>query len=277
FEPEVLYKLHLIYTELNNDKAGDYSRQLTVNHPNSSFTKILLNPNYLKETSAAAEKQKGIYQRAYRDFENGKTQESQEKLNQALALGETSFTPQLELLRILITGKTEDITHYQAELKAFLEKYPDGTLKPHAESLLAASKDLQQKLEKARAIRYNSSLDAPHYFVISHLQQSKISEALATTLDKFIRQNYKNSKLKTSTLILNEIFVLTMVTEFPDPLSAVEFLDEFTRQTASDNALSTQKFDNFVITKDNSDILYRTKALDEYLAFFDRNYKVKNQ
>ena len=277
FVPEVLYKLYLISTEQENEIAKGYYQRLVQNHPNSNFTKILLNPNYLQETSAAAEKQKIIYQKAYKDFEDGHSKDSQEKINEALALGETSFSPQLELLMILITGKTESISKYQAELEEFLTKHPDDPLKPHAEKLLGASKSLQANLEKAAGIRYVNELDGPHYFVASHQQQSRLSDLLSTNLDKFIQQNYRGSKLKTSTLILNEIFVLTMVTEFPNPLSAVEFLDNFNKQTLTDNTLSTQKFNIFVITKDNSDILYRTKALDEYLTFFDRNYKNKNQ
>lgn len=277
FKPEVLYKLYLINSEANKDKAARYYQDLVQNYPNSNFTRLLLNPDYLKETSAAAEKQKEIYKVAYRDFENGQIKSSQEKLNEAFQLGETGFSPQLNLLKILITGKTEDINRYQLELNEFLKKYPDDPLKPYAQKLLASSKDLQQKLEKSRSIRYVNSLDEPHYFVISHLQRSKISDNLATLLENFINQYYKGSKLKTSNLILNETYVLTMVSEFPDQLSAVDFFDKFNNQTWADNTLSTHKFDIFVITKDNSDILYRTKALDEYLTFFDRNYKIKNQ
>lgn len=277
FKPEVLYKLYLINSELGNDKAKDYYQQLTQNHPNSSFTKLLLNPNYLKETSEAAEKQKLIYKEAYKSFENGHTQDSQEKLNEAFSLGTTSFTPQLELLKIMITGKTESITRYQSELEEFLSKNPDGSLNTYAKALLSSSKSLQEKLEKSRSIRYVNSLEGPHYFVLSYPQQSQISELISTTMNKFIQQHFKGSKLKTSTLILNETYILSMVNEFPDPLSAVEFLDKFHDQTLTDNTLSSYKFDIFVITKENSDILYRTKALDEYLTFFDRNYKVKNQ
>ncbi|MEQ9414375.1 MAG: hypothetical protein RIF39_11120, partial [Cyclobacteriaceae bacterium] len=277
FEPEVLYKLYLINTELENGKAQNYYDRLIESHPNSSFAKLLLNPDYLKETSVAAEKQKEIYQDAYKDFENGRSQDAQEKLNQAFALGETSFTPQLELLRILITGKTEDITRYQAELETFLEKNPDGPLNTYAKSLLTTSKGLQEKFEKSRNIRYVNALEGAHYFVVSHLQLSKMSDLLSTTLDEFIRKDRKWNALKTSTLILNEKYILTMVGEFPDPLSAVEFFDKFHNQTLVDNTLSSYKFNIFVVTKENSDILYRTKALDEYLTFFDRNYKVKNQ
>lgn len=277
FKPEVLYKLYLINHELSNSKAEAYSSQLISEHPNSSFAKLLLNPNYLQETSEAAEKQKVIYADAYQDFEQGHNKDSQDKLNEAMALGETQFTPQLELLRILITGKTENMGIYQAELEAFLEKHPDDPVSSYAKQLLTASKSLQQKLANASSIRYEGSLDKPHYFVVAHQQVSKMSDLLTTTLEKFIQQNFRGSRLETSNLILNETYVLTMVTEFPDAPSAVDFFDKFNKQTSLDGVISTYKFNTFVITKDNSDILYRTKALDEYLTFFDRNYKIKNQ
>ncbi|MBX2942332.1 MAG: tetratricopeptide repeat protein, partial [Cyclobacteriaceae bacterium] len=70
-EPEVLYKLYLIHTELNDNEATGYYQKLIEGHPNSSFAKLLLNPNYLKETSVATEKQKTIYKDAYNDFEKG--------------------------------------------------------------------------------------------------------------------------------------------------------------------------------------------------------------
>ena len=277
FEPETLYKLYLIHTELNDDKANNYYQRLTANYPNSSFTKLLQNPNYLKENSIVAEKQKVIYKSAYLDFENGHSQAAQEKLNEAFALGETSFAPQLEMLNILIIGKTEDMARYQAELEAFMKKNPDGPLYDYAKSLLATAGELQAKLEKSRSIKYINSLEGPHYFVVSHLQLDNISDLISAALAGFIDKGYRAERLTTSTIILNEKYVLTMVGGFPGPGPAVEFLDKFQRQTLTDNTLSNHKFGIFVITKENSDILYRTKALDEYLAFFDRNYKVKNQ
>jgi len=104
----------------------------------------------LKESSIAAEKQKLIYKEAYANYQTGNLRAAQEEINQALKEGDTGFSQQLELLQILITGKTEDITRYQYELGEYVKKYPDGSLKPYAEQLLAASKELQAKIEKAK-------------------------------------------------------------------------------------------------------------------------------
>ncbi|MFM7428616.1 MAG: tetratricopeptide repeat protein, partial [Flammeovirgaceae bacterium] len=109
FKPEALYKLYLIFKDTDPAKAAAYAQLLKDQYPNATVTKILLNPNYLKETSVAAEKQKLLYKEGYAYFLQNNLRAAQEKLSLAQQVGETSFTPQLDLFKILIIGKTEDV------------------------------------------------------------------------------------------------------------------------------------------------------------------------
>ncbi len=277
FEPEVLYKLYLISREKDDVMAQHYAQQLKVKHPNSTFTRILLNPDYLKETSVAAEKQKLIYKDAYADYQAGNLRASQEKIKQALQVGETAFTPQLQLLQILITGKTEDISRYQYELGEFIKKYPDVTVKPYAEQLLASSKTLQEKIEKARGIRFVISNNDPHYFVTIYKIGDKIATPVSEALEKFNESRFKDKKLKSTNLIFTEEYAITFVIGLANREEAMNYFDSFDSQAALLKPFSSYNFYNFVITKVNFDLFYRTKALDEYLTFFDRNYKKENQ
>ncbi len=274
-EPEVLYKMYLISKEKNNG-AEHYASMLKEKYPNSNFTRVLLNPDYLKESSIAAEKQKLVYKEAYADYQAGNLRAAQEKINQALKEGETGFSQQLDLLQILITGKTEDITRYQFELGEFIKKYPDGFLKPYANQLLAASKALQEKIEKAKGIRFIASFKEPHYFVLVYKLSDKITDPVSAAVESFDKSEFKDSRLNSSNLTLNDEFALTMVTEFADRDTAIGYFDKFSAQAAVVKPFALYKFYTFVITKDNFDIFYRTKALDEYLTFFDRNYQPKN-
>jgi len=274
-EPEVLYKMYLITKEENGDYEL-YANLLKEKHPNSTFTRILLNPDYLKENSVAAEKQKLIYRDAYADFQNGNLRAAQEKLSRAQKEGDTGFSQQLDLLQILITGKTENITQYQFALSGFIKKYPDGTLKPYAQQLLGASNALQAKIEKAKGIRFIASFKEPHYFVIVYKASEKITDPVGSGLELFNKTEFKNLKLTNSNLTFNDEFVLTMVSQFADKDVASDYYDKFTAASATLKPFALHKFYTFVITKDNFDLFYRTKALDEYLTFFDRNYQTKN-
>lgn len=277
YEPEILYKLYLIGKEKNDETTQQYVQRLKNDHPNSTFTRILLNPDYLKETSVAAEKQKLIYKEAYADYQSGNLRASQERIKQALQLGETAFTPQLQLLQILITGKTEDITRYQYELGEFIKKYPDVTIKPYAEQLLAASKSLQEKIEKSRGIRFVIANEDPHYFVVIYKITDKIATAASDAIESFNASRFKEKKLKSTNLIFNEEFAITFVIGLVNREEAITYFDLFNSQAATGKPFSNYNFHNFVITKNNFDLFYRTKALDEYLTFFDRNYKKENQ
>lgn len=277
YVPEVLYKLYLIAKDTDPAKAEVYAAELKTNHPRSTFTRILINPDYMRETSVAAEKQKLIYKEAYTYFQANNLRPAQEKLKQALQEGETSFTPQLELLQILITGKTEDVTRYQFELGEYIKKYPDGELKPYAEQLQAASKTLLDKLERAKGIQFIKSMEGPHNFIVVYSTSDKITNPVSSAIEKFNATQFKDQKLTTTNIIFNEEKTITIVSELPSQNVALSYFDKFLAQIAPGKPFSNYKFYSFVITKDNFQIFYRTKALDEYLTFFDRNYQKQNQ
>ncbi|MFM7428661.1 MAG: hypothetical protein ACKO1F_02050, partial [Flammeovirgaceae bacterium] len=212
----------------------------------------------------------------YAYFLQNNLRAAQEKLSLAQQVGETSFTPQLDLFKILIIGKTEDVARYQYELESYIKKYPAEPSKAYAEELLASSKNLLAKLEKAKGIQFNTTLTGIHYFIAIHKSADKITVPVDDALDKFNTQ-WKNLKLTTSNLALNDESIITMVVELPDKETALSYFDKFLAQLSNTKPFSNYKFYNFVITKENFQTFYRTKALDEYLTFFDRNYQKQNQ
>ncbi len=106
----------LIHKEKGDGQAEAIASNLKTEYPNSTFTKILLNPDYLKRTVMAQEKQKIIYKGAYAEFQNNNLRGAQDKIKLARTLGETAFTSQWSLLQILITGKRKMLPRYQYEL-----------------------------------------------------------------------------------------------------------------------------------------------------------------
>lgn len=276
-EPEVLYSLYLITKETDPAKAEEYANLLKSKHPNSTFAKILINPDYLQESSQAAEKQKSLYKTAYESFQARDYNGANLLIDEALSLGETSFNPTLNLLRVLIVGETEDISRYQYELDQFIKKNEGSELTAYAKKLLDASREFQQTQEKRRGIQYIPSFNEPHYFVMVYKRADKMGDKASAALENFNKNNFKALNLKTSSLILNEDYALTFVADLPENNTAVEYYKTFAEKLSTMTELRNHKFNNFVITKDNFDIFYRTKGLDEYLQFFEKNYQKENQ
>ncbi|MBT1702672.1 tetratricopeptide repeat protein [Chryseosolibacter indicus] len=276
-EPEVLYTLYLILKGANPQQADAYASTLKEKHPNSTFAKILVNPAYLQESSQTAEKQKELYQLAYHHFEADSFHLSSNVLQEAMNLGETNFTPTLELLRVLIIGKTETIYKYQFELDQFITKYSEAEIVNYAKKLLETSKRFQESEEKRKGIQYIRSLEEHHYFVVVHKRKDKAEDIFTNRLKLFNEQHFSEINLKISNLILNDDYAVTFVSEFSNVSTAIRYFITFNENLPTLNDLGNQKFDNFVITKDNFDIFYRTKGLDEYLRFFEKNYPKENQ
>ncbi len=277
YEPEILYKLYLIFKESDPSKSDNYAQQLKTKHPNSTFAKILVNPDYLKESSEAVEKQKVIYDRAYSNFVLGEYNLANQALLDAFALGNTSFTPNLELLKILIVGKTEDINTYQYLLDKFSNENPESEIGAYAKKLLESSREFQEKQQQQKGIQYIRSLEEPHYFVMVYKQEEDMGSTGSAALEKFNQDYFNDLKLKTSTLILSDAYTLTLVADLPRIRSALEYIRTFNEKLSTLTELRNHKFHSFVITKDNFDIFYRTKGLDEYLQFFEKNYPEEDE
>lgn len=270
YEPEILYKLYLIYKDSDQIKSEEYASLLKTKHPGSTFAKILVNPDHLKESSQAAEKQKELYARAYLSFTAGDYNASNEILAEAFELGNTVFYPNLELLKILNIGKTEDVSKYQHLLDQFISNYPESDLGPYAKKLLDASRNLQEKGQSGP--HYIRSLEEPHYFVMVYKNEENMGSTGPRVLEKFNETYFKDLQLKTSNLGLNDDYTLTLVADLPRISSALEYVRTFNEKLGAITELRSHKFHSFVITKDNFDIFYRTKGLDEYLQFFEKNY-----
>jgi tetratricopeptide (TPR) repeat protein len=276
YEPEVLYKLYLIYKDIDPTQSESFAGQLKTKYPNSTFAKILINPDFLKESSQVTEKQKVLYKAAYESFVAGEYQASTKILQEASGLGKTEFTPTLELLRILIVGQTEDINQYQYQLDQFIKDNPESDIGSYAASLLKASRDFQEKQQVRKGIQYIRSLEEPHYFVLVYKTTENIGALGTAALEKFNQLYFSELKLKTSNLVLNDDYTLTLVADLPRISSALEYVKTFNEKLSTLSDLRNHKFHSFVITKDNFDIFYRTKGLDEYLQFFEKNYPAED-
>jgi hypothetical protein len=193
-------------------------------------------------------------------------------IKQAMAMGITSFTPNMRLLQILIAGRTEDISVYQHMLDEFAKQNVGTDAASFASKLSEASRNVRAQKEVQHGVQYIRSLEEPHYFVLLFGNDENMGAVPTVALEKFNSDFFKDLKLKVSTLVFNDDSTMTLVADLPRISSAVEYVKTFNDKLATLTELRNHKFHSFVITKDNFDILYRTKGLDEYLQFFQKNY-----
>ena len=272
YRHEVMYLLHIIFKELENIPKSNYYKNLLLNEaPESIYAKIIINPNYRAESQAAGEKLKKIYAKAYASYRAGDYQQAMSLVNDGLRdYPDNDFVDNMALLKILIQGKSESIYKYQYELNNFIDTYSESELLPYADSLVTASEQYQINLVNSTRAKYIPKFDKPHFFIFAYQADKELSDALP---QYFKTQIPEGSPLKIGNLILDENRSMILISEFEDKQSAIAFNKKVEAEKPAEKINKTGKFYNFVITKDNFNILYQTKELDTYLVFYRKNYQ----
>jgi tetratricopeptide (TPR) repeat protein len=278
YYPEVLYKLYLICKDFDAPKSARYSEMLIRQFPESDFAKIIINPNHWKESGLVLEKQKQIYKQAYLAYEEEQFEHAGQLVDEAFTLGKTPFTPNLKLLQVLLIGKTQSIEAYQKALDEYVKNTTETDLKDYAQKLLDLSKDFSTKSETDKFTQYIRSFEEPHFFIITWpVTESLDLNSVTKLLQSFNTTYFNDQNFKVSNLQLNDSYTLVLVGDLPRISTSLEYYKTFTEKRSSFNDLKNNKISTFIITKDNFDIFYRTKGLDEYLRFFEKNYKPESQ
>jgi hypothetical protein len=198
-------------------------------------------------------------------------------VEEAKSLGQTLFTPNLELLRVLIVGKTQDLTTYQAALNDFINTNPDTELIPYAKKLLELSEKFNTTEKAPDDIKFLLAPTAQHYFIITYKRKEKVGDLASRVLEEFNKANYKDAKLRTSNLVLNEEYALTMVGDSENQQTANAYYKKFKDKLSGMTELQSHNFNKFIISNENFNIFYRTKGLIEYISFFEKQYEKENQ
>lgn len=272
YRHEVMYELYLIFRELENQPKAEYYKNLLINEaPESIYAKLIINPNYRAESQAASEKLKKIYAQAYSDYLKGDYGSAMSKVNDGLReYPDNDFVDNIALLKILIQGKSESIYKYQYELNNFIKTYSESELLPYADSLVSASERYQINLVNSTKAKFNPNLAGEHFFIFVYETDQELSDALPQYFNTLIEGD---ESLKTGNLLLDEIHSMILISEFPDKDSAISFNAKVEQENPAEKINKTGKFSNFVITKDNFNILYQTKELDTYLRFYRKTYQ----
>jgi TolA-binding protein len=273
YKPEVLYLLYLIHGQLENVVGSDgFKNDLITNHPNTIYAKLLINPNYSEESAAVSEVLQDMYRTAYDHYQKDSLKTAMSIVQKGLnEYPDNIFTANLKLLEALIIGKTDGVYNYQYALQQFIENYPNSELNAYARQLLEALDVHKANLLKQKGVSFRPDLEQQHYFVVVYNQRDNIAERLIHRVNQFVKEQ-ESGNLKTANMVLDNSYNIILVNEFISKEDALSFYNEFNRGDMVLGELQNYSISNFVITKENFETLYSTKGLDNYVAFFNKNY-----
>ncbi len=274
YRHEVMYQLYLILASMDQKSKSDYYKNLVLEEaPNSLYGKLIINPNYREDSRIESERLQKLYARAYQMYQDGQYEEAMALAEEGLRLyPDNDFVDNMELLKILIEGKSGSIYRYESQLNGFLVTYSESELVPYVQELVTASEEYQRNLVNSSRARYSINFDQTHFFVFLY----ETDPMLAQELPAYFRELLNgDSDLEIGALVLDMQYSMILITSFEDKKSAIAFHKKIEEEDPAEKINKSGKFYNFVISEENFNSFYQTKELDTYLNFFRKNYPVE--
>ncbi|UOQ75688.1 tetratricopeptide repeat protein [Hymenobacter sp. 5516J-16] len=136
--PETLYILYLIYKQQNNSgKAEGYAERLRQAYPNSSYARLVADPEYLRRTSVANAQVAVLVDSAFSFYKNQDFKKAGAVLVRARKqYPENDLNDRIAFLNTLLTIRTQPPLTAKAAVEKFYKDYPESPLAPQAATLL---------------------------------------------------------------------------------------------------------------------------------------------
>jgi hypothetical protein len=138
--------------------------------------------------------------------------------------------------------------------------------------LLEATNTFKEKEARRKGATFIQDFEQEHIFILSYIDQEQLSDRLPAAMDHHIDNNFPNTGLNVGNLMLNDNQAMVVVNEFATQELAMGFLRSLKTENSVMDNFDKYEIDKFVITKDNFQLLYQTKALSDYLKFFNTHY-----
>ncbi len=137
---ETYYNLYLSHTELKNrTKAKFYYDKIVKEFPNTTYARVLSDPDFLKEAQAKDKELTQYYDATYAMFTKGQYKKVADRISNANKKygNSNKFKPKFALLSAMCTGSLKGKDAYVVALKEVIAKYPKTDEQNRAREILA--------------------------------------------------------------------------------------------------------------------------------------------
>jgi len=282
-QDEMYYYLYIAYTDLNNtSKAKFYLDKLTGEFPNSSYTRILTDPDFLAKSRAEDHALNEYYDQTYLSFENGKYSDVAQRIEAA----QKEFGPsnklqaKFALLGAMSKGSLDGKDAYKSGLREVIAKYPNSPEEVRAKEILKLLGQGESRVE----VRTEGSSSDPvdmgkykvepkklHYFIvlITGGEEYSLNEAKAA-ISNFNAEFYKLQKLRISPVSLGDQ-PMVVIRRFKSQDKAMNYYEGIVKNSESFLPVGVE-YEIYPITQNNYRTILKSKSLAGYKEFFDENY-----
>lgn len=278
-----LYNLHR--TMGDNARGEVFKNRILTEFPESEFSQILGDPNYLEKVEKRQNMIARLYESTYNAFGQGNYQLVIDNATSADSLELTQdMRSKFAYIKALSFSHLGNQQEFRQELQQVVD-YFTGTQVHQPASDLLASLDpigetpapIQQedpgmdpnRREQVSVFAYNE--DAVHFFVMVIDVRQVDARELRRVINDFNRDNYSEREFSMSNIFLDEKNQLITLTNFINKEAGMEYYNRFVTSEGLKD-FKAEAMQAFIISVDNYPVFYQEKNVEEYSSFFKSRY-----
>ena len=284
YELDGWYLLYLAHTdEGNTAKAAEYKRKILDKYPDTTYGRILQDPNYVNTLQSEERKLNSFYDEVYTLIQQGRYQQANDRMqNIDEQFGKkNALQARFALLQAMVNGNLKGKDQYVLELRAVMAKYPDTPEATRAREMLrllgskVASRPGQNGAGGGSGESNFKVEDAALHYVVVAFNDPKISlNEAKVAVSEYNQQFHKNDRLRISNILLgvdaeNKTPVIVL-RRFQNRQKADKYLTGV--KNNREQFLASFDYSIMVITQNNYRQVLKEKSVDGYAEFYEANY-----
>lgn len=128
-KPAIYYNLYRLYSTLDPAKSATYRDMLVNQFPETSFARIIVDPDYSRKADEKSVALNKAYDEVYNLYIAKKYVDVRGKITEVeQKFGKTSFSSQLAYLNALAIGHTQKLDAFENSMQQIVQTYPDDKL-----------------------------------------------------------------------------------------------------------------------------------------------------
>lgn len=281
-ELESYYHLVLNYRDLNqNEKADEYANRLIRKYPESTYAKILSDPEYFISASKEAKKIDTYYEETYRLFSNGNYKIAFERIKKMKEeFGEENpYSAKIALMNAMCIGNIEGKDAYVKSLNDVIIAFPNTQEQTKAREILRfLTGDIQAFStinEEESAKLYTFDETKPHFVAIVTYGLTEMQFVdVKISVSEFNKKYFKTEKLQMSDAMLNKTdnSQIVVIKKFNNAMEAMKYFEKVT-QLKSELITGNVNYEVLPISQQNWLKMLGQYSSTAYRYFFEKNYK----
>lgn len=292
---DAYYNLYLAYTDLDNKvRAKYYYDKIVKEFPNTTYARVLTDPNFLNEAQAKEKEISDYYDQTYSFFKKSQYDKAFTMANDVdkkFDKRNNNLRPKFALLAAMCSGSINGKEAYVKALKEVVAKYPKTDEESRAKEILrylesgkissanpksdsnpaTPGKDSDSTASASQG-EFKMDDNKSHYFIAS-LSSGEDLKGAKDAVNAYNSDNFASKAYRANSIYLQSgnKTPLIVVRRFRNRADAMSY---YNKVVADKTAFLGEgvSAEMFVIAQTNYRTILKSKSVNDYIPFFKENY-----